>query len=49
MKFYNVKETLYLEIDVSGVGLGARLQFQGDQAPDNRALSPITSAGKILT
>ena len=48
MAFFNEKEQLYLETDVSGVSLKATLlqardgmQFPKDEASNNMALQPI--------
>ena len=56
MKFYNDTKPLYLETDVSGVGLAAALlqlhdnaMCQKDMAPDNTILCPIAFASKRLT
>ena len=56
MKFYNDTKPLYLETDVSGVGLGAALlqlhnntTCQKDMRPDNTILHPIDFASKSLT
>ena len=56
MKFYNEKETLYLEPDASSVGPGAEflqardsLWFPWDEAPDNTVLCCIAFASKSLT
>ena len=56
MKFNDDTKPLYLETDVSGVGLGAALlqlhegtMCQKDIVPDNAILHPITFAGKGLT
>ena len=56
MKFYDDTKPLYLETDVSGIGLGAALlQLRGnmgcqkDTAPDNTILHPITFVSKSLT
>ena len=56
MKFYDGTKPLYLETDMSGVGLGvALLQMhegtacQKDAAPDNTTLCPIVFASKSLT
>ena len=55
MKFYDTR-LLYLEIDASGVGLGAALlqlcddtAFQRDVVPENTSLRPIIIASKSLT
>ena len=55
MKFYR-KEQPYLEVDASGVILGAgllqvrdKMQFPEDEAPDNSALRPIALTSKNLT
>ena len=56
MKFYDDTKPLYLETDVSGVGLGAALlqlhdntTCHKDMAPDNTILCPISFASKSLT
>ena len=56
MKFYDDTKLLYLETDVSRVGLGAvllqlhkGLMCQKDVAPDNTILHPIAFASKSLT
>ena len=56
LKLYNEKESLYLETDFSGIGLGAGLlqvrdgmQFSQEEAPDNTALCLIALASMILT
>ena len=56
MKFYDDTKLLYLEIDASGVGLGAALlklcnntAGQKGMAPDNTNLWPIAFASKSLT
>ena len=56
MKFYDETKPLYLEIDASGIGLGAALlqtrhgmTCPKDTAPDNTILRPITFASKSLT
>ena len=55
MIFYNVKEYLYLEKDVSGVGLGAALLqgmemwFLKDETHADSALWPLTFRNKSLT
>ena len=56
IKFYDDTKPLYLEIDVSGVGLGAALLqlcdntgCQRDVVPDNTSLRPIAFASKSLT
>ena len=56
MKFYDDTKLLYLEIDASGLGLGAVLLqlhdntvCQRDVAPDNTSLRPIAFASKSLT
>ena len=56
MKIYDDTKLLYLEIDASGVGLGAALlqlcnntTFQKDVVPDNTILHPIAFASKSLT
>ena len=56
MKFYDDTKALYLETDVSGIGLGAALLqlrdnmgCQKDTAPDNTILCPIAFASKSLT
>ena len=48
MKFYNERELLQLETDVSGIGLGSGLlqvregvNCPSDETPDNTALCPI--------
>ena len=55
MKFYDDNKLLYLEIDASGIGLGAALlQLRDDiscqthMAPDNTILCPIIFASKSL-
>ena len=55
MKFYDDTKLLYLETDASGEGLGAMLlqlhdntACQGDVAPDNASLRPITFTSKSL-
>ena len=55
MKFYNKWELLYLEMDASGIGLGAGMphvsegmNFPCNETPDNTALQPITSVNKNL-
>ena len=56
MKFYDDTKPLYIETDVSGVGLeGALLQtrnntnFHGDEVQDNSILRPTALARKSLT
>ena len=56
MKFYDDTKQLYLETDVSRVGLGAALlqlhdstTCQKGMAPDNTILHPFAFAGKSLT
>ena len=56
MKFYDNSKPLYLETDVSGIGLGAALLQLCDNtvcqkgiAPPNVALHPIAFASKSLT
>ena len=58
MKFYNDAKPLYLETDVSGVGLGTALPLlwtqegttcQKDMVPDNVILHPTAFASKSLT
>ena len=56
MKFYDETKPLYLETDVSGVGLGAALvqtrsdtSFPRDTAPDNSIFRPILFASKSLS
>ena len=56
MKCYNVRKPLYLETDVSGVGLGATLlQVRDtlscgyDELSDNAMLWPITFVSKSLS
>ena len=56
MKFYDDTTLLYLEIDASGIGLGAALLqlrdntgCQKDAAPDNTILHPIAFVSKSLT
>ena len=56
MKFYDDTKPLYLETDVSGVGLAAALlqlcnniACQKGMAPDNTNLHPIMFASKSLT
>ena len=53
MKFYNERQALYLETDMSGVGLGASLlqvresmNCTCDEAPNSIALCPIAFASK---
>ena len=55
MKFYNEREKLYLEINTSGVRLGAglpqtreRMCFPKGEEPDNSALWPIAYTSKSL-
>ena len=55
MKFYDDTKLLYLETDVSGIGLGAALLQVRDNtacqkgiAPDNTILQPIAFASKTL-
>ena len=55
MAFYNLKEQLFLETDMLGVGLGARLlhmrdgmQFPRNKACSNAALWPISFTSKSL-
>ena len=55
MKFYDDTKPLYLETDISGVGLGAALlqtwegtTCQKDMVPDNTILCPIAFANKSL-
>ena len=54
--FYNEKEQLFLETDVSGMGLGPSLLqvrdgvwFQSNEMTDNTVLQPIAVASKSLT
>ena len=56
MKFYDETKPLYLEMDVSRIGLGATLLLTRDgttcpkdTAPDNTILRPITFASKSPT
>ena len=56
MKFYNKTKSLYLEMDASGIGLGATLVQTRDGTtcpeeivPDNTILRPIAFASKNLT
>ena len=56
MKFYVETKPLYIETDVSGVGLGVALlqtrsntSFHRDEAPDNSILRPIAFTSKNLT
>ena len=56
MRFYDKTKPLYLETDMSGIGLGAALlqtryerTCQRDIAPDNTTLRPITFTSKSLT
>ena len=56
MKCYDDTKLLYLETDVSSIGLGAALLqlrdnmgCQKDTAPDNTILCPIAFASKSLT
>ena len=56
MKFYDDTKPLYLETDVSGVGLGTALlqtwedaTCQRDTVPDNTILHTIAFASKSLT
>ena len=55
MKFYDDNKLLYLEMDTSGIGLGAALlqcrdntTYQTHMVPDNTILCPITFASKSL-
>ena len=55
MKFYDETQPLYLETDMSGIGLGAALlqirdgtKCPRNTAPDNRILRPIAFASKSL-
>ena len=55
IKFYDDTQLLYIEMDASGVGLGATfLQMRSntscpmDEAPDNSTLRPIAFASKSL-
>ena len=55
MKFHDALKTLYLEIDTSGIGLGAGLlqvravmNCEHDEVPDNVTVNPIAFASKIL-
>ena len=56
MKFYDDTKLLYLETDVSGVGLGAALlqlhsntAYKRDVVPGNASLRPIAFPSKSLT
>ena len=56
MKFYDNSKLLYLEMDVSGIGLGAALLQLHDNTvcqkgvvPQNKALHPIAFTSKSLT
>ena len=56
MKFYDETKLLYIETDVSGVGLGVVLlqtrsntSCPRDEAPDNSILRPIAFSSKSLT
>ena len=56
MKFYDESKPLYLEMDASGIGLGAALLQTRDGTtcpedifPDNTTLRPVTFASKSLT
>ena len=56
MKFYNETKLLYVETDVSGVGLGAALlqtrsnnSCHKNEYPDNNTVRPITFDNKSLT
>ena len=55
-EIYDETKPLYVETDVSGVGLGAAFlqtrsntSFHRDEAPDNRILRPIAFSSKSLT
>ena len=56
MKFYDETKLLYIEMNASGVGLGATLlqtrnntSCPKDEAPDNSILTPIAFSSKSLT
>ena len=56
MKFYDETQPLYLEIDVSVVGLGAALlqtrngtSCSRDEVPDSSILRPIVFVSKSLS
>ena len=56
MKFYDDTKLLYLEIDASGIGLGAALlqtwegtTCQKDTVPNNTILCPIAFVSKSVT
>ena len=56
MKLYNVKKSLYLEIDANQIGLGTELpqvgddmNFKQDKVPNNTILQPIAFASKNVS
>ena len=56
MKIYNETKLLYIEVEASGVGLGATLlqirnntSCRKDEAPDNSILRPIAFSSKSRT
>ena len=56
MKFYDADRLLYLETDISGIGLGAGLlqvmdgmNCRQEKIPDNAILQPIAFTSKTLS